>query len=68
MADTVVKVGEGHLERNNGIAANKFVNRYCASGLDLESILLARMHKILLQQYRHDSDEPITAGHVRSLG
>jgi hypothetical protein len=50
-ADTVVKVGEGHFERNNRIAANKFLNRYCESGLDLESILLARMHKILLQQY-----------------
>src|SRR5260370_10305911 len=50
-ADIVAKVGEGHLERNNRIAANKFLNRYCESGLDLQSILLARMHKILLQQY-----------------
>jgi len=32
-------------------SANKFLNRYCEWGLDLESILLARMHKILLQQH-----------------
>jgi hypothetical protein len=57
-ADTVVKVGEGHLGRNNRIAANKFLNRYCASGLDLESILLARTRKILLQQYLPHPDMP----------
>jgi len=51
LADIVAKVGGGQLGRNNRITANQFLNRHCASGLDLESILLARMRKIFLQQY-----------------
>src|SRR5262249_17740578 len=35
--------------RNNRIGANEFLNRCCAFTLDLESILLARMRKIVLQ-------------------
>jgi hypothetical protein len=56
MADIVAKVGGEQLGRNNRITANQFLNRHCASGLDLESILLARMQKIFLQQYRHVCD------------
>ena len=56
MTDTVAKVGGGQLGRNNRITANQFLNRHCASGLDLESILLARMRKIFLQQYLPTGD------------
>jgi hypothetical protein len=38
------------------IESQRFLNRHCASGLDPESILLARMRKIFLQPYRHDCD------------
>jgi hypothetical protein len=57
-ADIVAKVGGGHLERNNRITANQFLNQHCASGLDLESILLARVRKIFLQQYLPKGDIP----------
>jgi hypothetical protein len=55
----VAKVGGGQLGRNNRITANQFLNRHCASGLDLESILLARMRKIFLQQYLPSADIPL---------
>src|SRR5262249_28682169 len=42
--------------RNNRIGANEFLNRCCAFTLDLESILLARMRKIVLQHNPPNSD------------
>ena len=39
--------------RNNRIEANGFLNQRCASAHDLESILRARMRKIVLQHNRH---------------
>jgi hypothetical protein len=36
-ADIVAKVDEGQLGSNNRIATNKVSNRYCASGINLES-------------------------------
>src|SRR5215475_11628965 len=38
--------------RKNRIGANEFLNRCCAFTLDLESILRARMRKIVLQHNR----------------
>jgi hypothetical protein len=38
--------------RNNRIGTNEFLNQRCLLAPDLESILLARMSKILLQQNR----------------
>jgi hypothetical protein len=55
LADIVAKVGGEHLGGNNRIGTNDFLNQYCASTLDFESILLAWMRKIFLQQYRHFS-------------
>src|SRR5262249_28345677 len=42
--------------RNNRIGANEFLNRCCAFTLDLESILRARMRKIVLQHNPPNSD------------
>jgi hypothetical protein len=39
--------------RNNRIRIVRFANQRCAFAPDLESILLAQLSKILLQQYRH---------------
>jgi hypothetical protein len=36
--------------RNNRIGTNGFLNQHCALAPDLESMLLARMRKIFLQQ------------------
>jgi hypothetical protein len=54
-ADIVAKVGEGHLRRNNRIGATNSLNQHCVSALDLESILLVWVRKILLQQYQGQS-------------
>src|SRR5262249_23600682 len=43
--------------RNNRIGANEFLNRCCAFTLDLESILRARMRKIVLQHNPSNSDQ-----------
>jgi hypothetical protein len=37
--------------RNNRIGTNGFLNQHCAQTPDVESMLLARMRKIFLQQY-----------------
>jgi hypothetical protein len=42
--------------RNNRIGTNGFLNQYCALAPDLESMLLARTRKILLQQYLQLTD------------
>src|SRR5215470_1749836 len=42
--------------RNNRIGANEFLNRCCAFTLDLDSILRARMRKIVLQHNRGRTD------------
>src|SRR5205823_10663446 len=39
--------------RNNRIGANRFLNQPCALIPDLESIMRARMRKIVLQHNRH---------------
>jgi hypothetical protein len=36
---------------NNRIGTNEFLNQHCALAPDIESMLLARTLKILLQQY-----------------
>ena len=43
--------------RNNGIGTNGFLNQRCALAPDLESILRARMSKIVFQQYRSKPEE-----------
>jgi hypothetical protein len=48
--DTVAKVGEGRLGRNNRIATGKSLNQPCVSRADLESMLLPWTPKIFLQQ------------------
>jgi hypothetical protein len=50
--DCVAKVGEEQVAGNNRIGAGNFLNQYCALLADLESILLAQVLKIFLQQYR----------------
>jgi len=42
--------------RNNRIGTNGFLNQHCALAPDLESMLLARMRKIFLQQYLPKAD------------
>jgi hypothetical protein len=42
--------------RNNRIGTNGFLNQHCAQTPDLESMLLARMRKIFLQQYLPQAD------------
>jgi hypothetical protein len=68
VADIVAKVGEGQLGRNNRIATSKFLNQHCVPAADLESMLLSRMPKIFLQQYRPDSEAAVFRSRVRSLG
>jgi hypothetical protein len=51
VADSVAKLDEGRLARNNRIVAKKILNRYCALVAVLESMLLAQVPKILLQHY-----------------
>ena len=51
--------------RNNRIEANGFLNQRCISAHDLESILRARMRKIVLQHNLHLTDLPILHNHVR---
>jgi hypothetical protein len=41
--------------RNNRIGTNGFLNEHCVLAPDLESMLLARMRKIFLQQYRPEA-------------
>src|SRR5436309_8054997 len=41
--------------RNNRIGVNGFLNQPCALIPDLESIMRARMRKIVLQQNRHEA-------------
>jgi hypothetical protein len=40
---------------SNRIRTSEHLNQYCELKLDLESMLLARTLKILLQQYRHEA-------------
>jgi hypothetical protein len=42
--------------RNNRIGANGFLNQRCALAPDLESILRARMSKIVFRQHRPVAD------------
>src|SRR4030088_2180483 len=51
--------------RNNRIGATGFLNQRCALAPDLESILRARMHKIVLQHNRHRTDLSTTQTNVR---
>jgi hypothetical protein len=56
LADFVAKVGEGRFVskmRNNRIGAIEFLNQHFALAANLESMILARMRKIFLQQNRH---------------
>jgi hypothetical protein len=64
LADCVAKVAEGWAVSNYRIAVNSFLNQRCAGAPDLESTLLARALKILLQQYRHKCDVPTVSGNV----
>jgi hypothetical protein len=66
VADIVAKVGGGHLGRNNRITANQFLNRHCASGLDPESILLARMRKNLFTPVLRPSGSLLTCPEIGS--
>src|ERR1700680_401138 len=50
-ADCVAKLDEEQLAGNNRIRTNKILNQHCVLGPNLESILLARALKIVLQQY-----------------
>jgi hypothetical protein len=50
--DSVAKLGEGWLARNNRIVAKGFLNQWCGLVAILESILLAWTPKIVLQHYR----------------
>jgi len=68
MADFVAKLGGRRLARNNRIRGKQFLNRCCALIAVLESMLLARALKIVLQHYRHISEELIRAGNVSLLG
>jgi len=52
VADCVAKLDEEQLAGNNRIGTNNFLNQPCALASDLESILLARALKIVLQHYR----------------
>jgi hypothetical protein len=49
-ADSVAKLDEGRLARNNRIAPKELLNRYCALVALLKSMLLAQAPKIVLQQ------------------
>jgi hypothetical protein len=52
--------------RNNRIGTTGLLNQHCVLAPDLESILLARMRKILLQQYLPVTDglgDPGRRGH-----
>src|SRR6266571_9183711 len=66
--DSVAKLDKRRLTRNNRIGAKDFLNRCCALVAVLESMLPARAPKIVLQQNRHASEEPISVGKVRSRG
>jgi hypothetical protein len=54
--DAVEKVGGMPSVRNKRIVGDDFLNRSCALGLRLESILLGDPLKILFQQYRPLAD------------
>jgi len=56
LADFVAKLGGRRLARNNRIGGKQFLNRCCALIAVLESMLLARALKIVLQHYRHICD------------
>jgi hypothetical protein len=61
MADFVAKVGEQQFAskiRKNRIWTNGFLDQHCTQMPDLESMLLARMRKIFLQQYLHRRELP----------
>jgi hypothetical protein len=55
--DAVEKVGGMPAVRNKRIVGDDFLNRSCALGLRLESILLGDRLKILFQRYRSESEE-----------
>jgi hypothetical protein len=59
-ADSVAKLAEERLAgasaQENRIGTSKFWNQQCAQGHDLESMLLARMLKIVLQHYLPQAD------------
>jgi hypothetical protein len=51
LGDSVAKLDEGRLARNNRIVAKGILNQYCALVAVLESMLLHQVPKILLQHY-----------------
>jgi hypothetical protein len=50
----IAKLDEEQLARNNRIGARRFLNQHCVLVPDLESILLARTPKIVLQHERSE--------------
>src|SRR5215475_9923153 len=58
--ECVAKLGEGWLARKNRIVAKGFLNQCCGLVAILESILLARTPKIVLQHIR------VLSGHFAS--
>jgi len=67
LADFVAKLDEEQLAGNNRIRTNNILNQHCVLEPDLESILLARALKIVLQQYRHIPEVPpaVNEGRLR---
>jgi hypothetical protein len=64
LANFVAKLGDEPLSRNNRLGAHNFLNQHCAWAPDLESILLARALKIVLQQNRPKGEVAARSKHV----
>jgi hypothetical protein len=58
-ADSVAKLDEDQLVRNNRIGAGKFLNQHCAFGPNVESMLRAQTVKIVLQHNLPEAVIPI---------
>jgi hypothetical protein len=57
LTDAVEKVGGTLTGRYNRIKTGRILNRYCAFGSSLESMLLGKAAKILFRQHRSKADD-----------